>query len=315
MNNIIDWIKSTFGFSEEFQSNVFATLIAVLFLWLIRKIILVIVSRNTEDIRTRYQWRKGTIYLEFVFAVFIMGNIWFKGFSSISTYLGLLSAGIAIALQDLLVNLAGWAFILWRRPFAVGDRIQVGDSKGDVIDQRIFMFSLMEIGNWVDAEQSTGRVIHIPNGKVFRDVLANYSTGFQYIWNEIPVLVTFESNWEKAKKILLVIAEHRCTHLTKEAEDKIKKASQKMMIFFTKLSPIVYTSVKDSGVMLTIRLLTEPRNRRTGEQEIWEDILREFAKHDDIDFAYPSQRYYLNYIEGKKGTKPEISDGPGLVQE
>ena len=67
---------------------------------------------------------------------------------------------------------------------------------------RIFMFTLMEIGNWVDADQSTGRVIHIPNGKVFKEVLANYSKGFQYIWNEIPVLVTFESNWKKAKEIL-----------------------------------------------------------------------------------------------------------------
>ena len=75
-----------------------------------------------------------------------------------STFLGLLSAGVAIALKDPLVNLAGWGFIVWRKPFGIGDRIQLGDSRGDVIDQRIFMFTLMEIGNWVDAERSTGRV-------------------------------------------------------------------------------------------------------------------------------------------------------------
>ena len=61
------------------------------------------------------------------------------------------------------------------------------------------MFSLMEIGNWVDAEQSTGRVIHVPNGKIFSEPLANYTDGFQYIWNEIPVLVTFESDWKKSQ--------------------------------------------------------------------------------------------------------------------
>ena len=91
---------------------------------------------------------------------------------------------------------------MWKRPFEVGDRIQIGDQKGDVIDQRIFMFTVLEIGNWVDADQSTGRVIHIPNGKIFLETLASYTKGFEYIWNEIPVQVTFESDWRKAKNIL-----------------------------------------------------------------------------------------------------------------
>ena len=67
---------------------------------------------------------------------------------------------------------------------------------------RIFQFSLIEIGNWGDADQSTGRVIHIPNGIVFTQPQSNYTTGFQHIWHEIPVLVTFESDWKKAKKII-----------------------------------------------------------------------------------------------------------------
>ena len=81
----------------------------------------------------------------------------------------------------------GLGFIIWRHPFRVGDRIQVGDQAGDVIDLRIFQFSLMEIGNWVAADQSTGRIIHVPNGIVFTHPLANYSLGFDYIWNEIPI--------------------------------------------------------------------------------------------------------------------------------
>lgn len=308
MQNIIDWLRSTFGFSQEFQTKLLASFLAVLFLWLIRKTILIIVFRGIKDVRVRYRWRKISAYVAFGFCVFVIGGIWFKGFQSISTYLGLLSAGLAIALQDPLVNLAGWAFILWRRPFSVGDRIQIGEYRGDVIDQRIFMFTLMEIGNWVDAEQSTGRVIHVPNGKVFREVLANYSKGFQYIWNEVAVLVTFESNWEKAKKILVKIGTTHGEHLSKAAEEKIRKAARKMMIFFTKLTPIVYTSVKDSGVMLTIRYLCEPHRRRDSEQEIWEDILREFKQCDDIDFAYPTERRYVNYMEGKPGTRPSINE-------
>ncbi len=308
MQTIIDWLRSTFGFSQEFQTKLIATLLAVLFLVLVRKVILIIAYRRTKKVDIRYRWRKTSAYVTFGFCVFVIGGVWFKGFQSISTYLGLLSAGLAIALQDPLVNLAGWVFILWRRPFSVGDRIQIGESRGDVIDQRIFMFTLMEIGNWVDADQSTGRVIHIPNGKVFREVLANYSKGFQYIWNEIAVLLTFESDWEKAKKILLKIGVAHGEHLSKSAAEKLRKAARKMMIFFTKLTPIVYTSVKDSGVMWTIRYLCEPRRRRTSEQEIWEDILKESKKCDDIDFAYPTERRYLNYMEGKPGARAQTKE-------
>lgn len=130
-------------------------------------------------------------------------ELWSGSFVSFSTYLGLLSAGLAIALKDLVINIAAWGFILTRRPFEVGDRIEIGQISGDVIDQRIFQFTLMEIGNWVKGDQSTGRIIHIPNQQVFTMPLANYNKGFQYIWNELNIVVTFESNWEKAKKLLM----------------------------------------------------------------------------------------------------------------
>jgi small-conductance mechanosensitive channel len=309
MESIFQWIQSQLdklGMSAEVETRLLTSLIAIFLLIIIRRIILLIVRRRTKDIGARYRWRKVTAYVNFGLIVFIVGSIWFSGFRSISTYLGLVSAGIAIALQSPLVNLAGWFFILWRRPFQVGDRIEIGTVKGDVIDQRLFMFSLMEIGNRVDAEQSTGRVIHIPNGKVFAEPLANYTDGFQYIWNEIPVLVTFESNWEKAKEIMMEIANSRGEDLSQSAESQIRQAAGKMMIYVGKLTPIVYTSVKDSGVLLTMRYIVNPRRRRGSEQEIWEDILHRFAENKDIDFAYPTQRHYLNHYEGKSGARAEI---------
>ena len=311
MKTIADWLRHLLGLSYDFQAKLLASVIAVLLLWLVQKIIIKIIYKRKKDVRIRYHWRKISAYIAFGLGVFLIGRIWFEGFQSISTYLGLLSAGLAIALQDPVVNLAGWAFIVWRRPFEVGDRIQIGADRGDVIDQRIFMFTLMEIGNWVEADQSTGRDIHIPNGKVFKEVLANYSKGFQYIWNEIPVLITFESNWKKAKEILNRIANKHGTHLSEAARERLKSAARKFMIFYTKLTPIVYTSVKDCGVLLTIRFLCEPRQRRANEQAIWEDILDEFGKCDDIDFAYPTQRFYNNALEGKVGARIGTDEQPG----
>jgi small-conductance mechanosensitive channel len=303
MKNLMAWIQETIGLSPEVQTKIFASLMITLVLWVLYSLIIKIVWRRTENVRTRYSWRKTSGYIVIVLGVFLIGRLWFSGFQSVATYLGLLSAGIAIALKDVVSNFAGWLFIISRRPFSVGDRIQIGNHAGDVIDTRFFQFTLMEIGNWVNADQSTGRIIHIPNGMVLSEVLANYSKGFQYIWNEIPVLITFESNWQKAKKILQKIADKDAEQLSKAAEKRVKEASKKFMILYSRLTPIVYTSVQESGVLLTIRYLCEPQRRRDSEQAIWEDVLKEFVGHEDIDFAYPTQRFYNNQFERKRQDK------------
>jgi len=128
---------------------------------------------------------------------------------------------------------------------------------------------------------------------------ANYTAGFEYIWNEIPVLITFESDWKNAKNILENIVNSHALQLSSEAEKQIKEAAKKFMIFYTKLSPIVYTSVKDSGVALTMRYLCHARKRRATEVAIWEDVLENFSNHGNIDFAYPTTRFYNNTLEGK----------------
>lgn len=305
MNSIINWIEEFTGFSGPTQTKIISSILIIFILGLLRAIILRIIWRRTEIVQSRYRWQKGTTYTAVIIGFFLIMRVWFAGIQSLATYLGLVSAGIAIALKDLVSSFAGWIFLLWRRPFAVGDRIQIGIYRGDVIDIRVFKFSLMEIGNWVDADQSTGRIVHVPNSMIFTDVMANYSQGFQYIWHEIPVLITFESNWEKAKKILLKIANTHAFQLSSQAEKRVKEASKKYMVFYTTLTPTVYITVKDSGVLLTIRYMIEPRKRRGSEQEIWEAILKEFSKAKDIDFAYPTQRFYNNIAEGKSGTKPK----------
>jgi small-conductance mechanosensitive channel len=298
--------------SQRLEAKLLYTVLALLLFWLIRQAVLLPLLRGRE-VQVQYRIRKAVTYTTWALSFLVIGRIWFAGFESVSTYLGLLSAGLAIAMQAPLVNLAGWAFILWRQPFKVGDRVQLGDHRGDVIDQRIFMFSLMEIGNWVDADQSTGRIIHVPNGKIFTEVLANYGQGFHFIWNEIGVLVTFESDWRKAKEILMEIVREHGTSISEAAQKKLREASKKFMIFYKTLTPTVYTSVRDSGVLLTMRYLCAPRRRRGTEQEIWEAILDAFAQHADIDFAYPTQRYFDNRGEGKTGARPV--DGKSKAQD
>ena len=285
-------IKDITGIGINVQHKILYSLLIIFILWIIRFLLLRIVFSQTKDIKTRYLWRSTLSYLIPFIGIFLIGAVWFEGVKQIGAFLGIFSAGVAIALKDPVTNIAGWAFIIIRKPFSVGDRIQMGNSSGDVIDIRLFQFTIIEIGNWVDADQSTGRIIHIPNGKIFTEAQANFSKGFQYIWNEIPVLLTFESNWKKAKEILQDIAKKHAEHLSTSAEKRIIEASKKFMIFYKHLTPIVYTSVKDSGVLLTIRYLCDPRKRRGSLNDIWEDILEAFDQNNDIDFAYPTQRFY-----------------------
>ncbi len=301
---VTNWWNQLIRLDPVVQHRLLLSLVILFLLVLVRKLVLSLVYRRHDDIRIRYRWKKTSLYVGVTVVAFLLARVWFEGFHSVATYLGLLSAGLAIALKELVANFVGWGFILWRRPFEVGDRIQIGAISGDVIDLRIFQFTLLEIGNWVDADQSTGRIIHINNGKLFTEPLANYSKGFQYIWNEVPVLVTFESDWRGAKKILADLASRHGEHPSADVEKRLRQAAQKFMIFYSKLTPTVYTSVRDCGVLLTIRYLCDPRSRRSTEENIWEDILDVFAEHGDIDFAYPTQRFFDNLSEGKEGAKP-----------
>jgi small-conductance mechanosensitive channel len=303
-----DWLLNNFGLSAAAQTKIAATCIVLLLLWAIRLVILRIVWGRTHDAKIRYRWQKSTVYISSALGLVLLLRIWFAAFKGIdiATFSGLFAAGIAISLKDILVNLAGWLFMIWRRPFSVGDRIQIGKHAGDVIDVRLFHFTLNEIGNWVNADQSTGRVIHIPNGQVLTEVIANYSEGFEYIWNEIPVLITYESDWEKAKQILIDIVTRDSADTVKAAEESVRQSTRRFMIVYTTLTPTVYTSVADDGVRLTLRYLCQPRRRRVTEQILWEDILRAFAKEDRIDLAYITRRGFNHLYEGKPALRAPL---------
>jgi small-conductance mechanosensitive channel len=302
-----DWLQTRVGVSPSVQMHLLVTVVVILGLWVLERLVLAVVYRRFLDPWTRYRWRKTVTYLFLAIGVLVIGREWLEGFTSITTFLGLVSAGVAIALKDPLANLAGWAFIVWSRPFEVGDRVEVGKFKGDVIDVHLFQFTLNEIGGWVEADQSTGRIVHVPNQQVFTEPVANYDKGFKYIWNEVPVLITYESNWQKAKEMLTAIAFKHAEHLTSEAERDLLAASQQYLINYRKLTPIVYTSATDSGILLSIRYLIEPRRRRGTVSAIWDDILTEFAKVPDVDLAYHTVRSFSNPIEGKI---IGVSEGP-----
>ncbi len=289
----MNWIAENLGIGTETQAKLLGTIVVLVVLAVARAVTVRAARRQIGDGESVYRIRKATTYVATILAAITLGFIWLDAFSSFPTYLGLLSAGVAIALADLLKNIAGWGYILARRPFRVGDRVEVAGTRGDVVDVRLFRFTLMEVGNWVDADQSTGRLVHIPNGLLFTEKVANYTEGFEFVWHEVPVLVTFESDWRRAEAILRDAMDEHAPAIDERAATRIRRTASSYHIKIGALTPNVYLTVKDSGVLLTGRFLTDARQRRTTEHAVWRHVLDGFAAAANVDLAYPTVRTFF----------------------
>lgn len=302
--DVVDRAFAAFGINAALGWRILGTL-AVLFGWLVViRLVRRVLSRTVDDLGSRFSMGRIASYVIGLTSLMLIARLWIQGVAGLATYFGLLSAGVAIALQDLITNLAGWLFILLRRPFRIGDRVEIGGHAGDVVDIRPFRFIMLEIGaKWVHAEQSTGRLLHVPNGWVFKHSVANYAEAFGYIWNEVQVVVTFESDWRKAKAALESIAKANAEHLEPEVRKQISIAAESLHIQFSKVTPVIYTTGAEQGIALTMRYLCKARERRASTSAMWEKILDAFAAMPDVDLAYPTTRFFEHAVEGKTLTE------------
>jgi small-conductance mechanosensitive channel len=305
--DIVDRIGASLGVSSEMAWRIVGTMLVVLLWFGMSRGARRVVARSVDEPAARFQMTRVTGYAIGFVALVILARLWIQGLAgSIATYFGLLSAGVAIALQDPLINVAGWLYILIRRPFRVGDRIQVGSNTGDVVDIRPLRFIMLEVGNWVHADQGTGRILHVPNGLVFKNSVANYDEAFGYIWNELDITITFESDWRAAKAMLLHVLEAQSEKLDAHVRKRIDDAAHVLHIKFPKVTPAVWTTVVESGVRLTMRYMCKPRARRSSESHIWEQVLEAMHELPNVDFAYPTTRRFDNINEGKRGARAAV---------
>ena len=299
MSRMTEWLGQAIGIDAGLVAKLLLTIGIVVALWLLRWVWMAVVNRQIKEPQSRYRWRKASWYTVTVAGILLVGRVWIEGVQTLVTYLGLVSAGIAIALRDPIVNWFGWVFIGWRRPFAIGDRVRIDGRTGDVIDIGMSTFSLLETAEEGAGEQATGRIIHIPNAKVFTEPLTNVTQGFSYVWNEIPITVTFESDWREAKRILRDIASEQVETVGAEALRWIREASTKFLIRSANVAPVVYTRIVSDGIELTVRYMCEARTRRTTQEALSEAILDAFIEAPKIDFAYRTTRIFRQNEEGK----------------
>lgn len=194
---------------------------------------------------------------------------------------------IGLALKDLVLNLTGYVYIYFRRPFSVGDRVEISGHRGEVYDIHLFEFTLLEIaGDRLSTESITGRVLHIPNRDLFSHVLANYSQDQPYLWSELKLPITFESNREKAERILLDIAQaHLKSIVTHSEADSLSELGDQLEISETKALPSITIDVTGSGVTLILRFLAPYREVGQVRSQMWREILTQLAVTEDIEYS------------------------------
>lgn len=245
-----------------------------------------------EDPVRRYTLRKWIGYGYLAVLVLVGLGLFSSALARLGTILALVLAGLAVALQDVLKSVVAWLYISSRSGVRVGDRVEVNGVTGDVIDVGVLKTSLLEVGNLVYGLQPTGRVVTVPNysllsSNVFSDTVTN-----PYIWQEIRVVVTFESDWQRADAMLRRIAEAHHAEIAEELERGFRAMEQRYAFRAGTLTPIVYVSIAAHGVDLTMRFLTHSRSRRASIDKVTRQALQSLEQDPRIELAYPTYRIF-----------------------
>jgi len=186
--------------------------------------------------------------------------------------------------------MAGWLYIVVIQPFKVGQRIEINQLVGEVVDIRLFQFSLLEVSKGLEGEMPSGRIQNIPNGHVFRYSVANYNSLFDFVWSDLAVTITFESDWQLFMNQLKTFAQSYHDQISQTAQRQIRKAAHNYMIANSQLEPQVLVSYKEYGIVLTLRYLVRPQERPYFDSAMWQKIISYCNSNTQIKLATPLHR-------------------------
>jgi len=229
---------------------------------------------------SRYKVRKFLIFAGYTSILFFLALLFEDHLGRLSFAIGVIGAGVAVALQDMLASLAGAFTIGFSRLYIVGDRVQIGDTRGDVIDIGLLRTTLMETGNWVRKDLYNGRVVRIPNSAVMKGAVFNYSQGFQFIWDEIKIVLTNASDCELAREMLLRVAREAIGNYLFEAQAAWKTMTDYYQTENPPLEPVVTLAVNGGTFEFTVSYIVDYSKRTAMQDHLFSKIVQEVANSD-----------------------------------
>lgn len=200
--------------------------------------------------------------------------------------LGVVSLVLGVALQTPLSSFLGWIYLLVRAPYRVGDRIKIGDLRGDVIDVSYLDTTLWEFGgDYLSGDHPSGRVIRIPNMNVLNTPVVNYSWPlFPYIWNEIKFHVAYESDMQFIAQTMQRLAEEAIGADMKDKVQVYREILAKTPVdeLDVKDKPVVVFGVSDNTWLeAKVRYLVHPKEAGRVKSRLIPRLLQELNAHPD----------------------------------
>ena len=284
MKKIIDALKGVTGIQSEYIILIIISIIALMVIKFINKIINRIYKSGNHSGRDVFKFSQRSNLIANIALIFVIFLIWEGHLDNIVTIISFISAGATIALKELILNICGGIYIKCAKPFVVEDRIEIGNVKGDVVLITAMSFKVLEVGDRVNGEQSSGIIINVPSSQIFSNSLKNYTTAFKYIWTEMKVDIDFDADIAKNKKKLYEIVNSNQTikSIPKKMDKAILDASGNYRIYYNNLKPIIYTEYIDNHIEFTIRFLVHPKKERNVIDALWLNIIKN-AQNGEID--------------------------------
>lgn len=275
--------------THKLISTTAASVIVLLLAWGAYRLGSARIEHRNDDRRERFRRRKALLTLVVLAATGALVIAWAQNLSRTATFLGLIGAGIAIALREPLLGIAGRLAVLFGKMFIIGDRIEINQMKGDVVDIGFFYTRMMEIGNWVHGDQYSGRVIQFSNAQLFGNAVFNYTRHFAYIWDEVTLPITYQSNLAAAAEILKNAGLGYSSKFLSEAETQLREMQSYFLISEVETQPSVYIRVTSNWLELNLRYVVNPKLRRQASSFIYQEIFQQVEKRNDVWIASTTQ--------------------------
>ena len=279
----VRWI----GLNPSNAQKLFASIVLIAVVMLLSYALRVVIrqfSRGRENITVVTIAKQFlNIITTFVVTLGVL-SIWFDDPSSLATALGLVMAGVAFALQKVITSFAGYFVILRGKVFRIGDRIAIGNVRGDVIDLNLTQTTIMEMGQppsvqnadpdvWVRSRQYTGRVVSVPNAKIFEESIFNYSRELSFLWEEMTLPIPYSADRHRAEQILLDAARTHGIHVEDMEKDALVELAKLYPVEKPSLEPQVYWTLTDNWLQLSVRFLTRSHGVRGIKDRMSRDII------------------------------------------
>ena len=266
--------------------RIVAIFIGIAIIWILIKTLQKKFFSKIKGNDNRYRAKKLGTFIGYLLTIVLIAVVYSDKLGGLTVALGVAGAGIAFALQEVIVSFAGWLAIMFGNFYKTGDRVQLGGVKGDVMDIGVLRTTIMETGQWVDGDLYNGRIVLIANSYVFKEPVYNYSGDFPFLWDEIKIPIQYGSNYTKTKEILLNIGIEVAGDLTARSLEKWQIMQTKYRLEDAQTAPMVSLIANDNWVEYTLRFVVNYKMRRATKTQLFTRILQEIeATNGEIKFA------------------------------